>query len=335
VAPGPPAIPPPVPPPSTAPLPPADLYSNGPVPPPPAQGPGFWDKCKDIFNFQSGPFSGSGGRCALQSDHCFNGFISPVTNPFLFEDPRALTEIRPIFMYQTIPNKNPVFQGGNIEFFGVQGRVALTNRLSIVLDKLGGIWGDSNTLGKHNGLSEISIGPKYTFLRNEQSGTLGAVGAIFELPVGASDVFQNTGSLSIVPYLTMAQNFWRTCYGSMNVMGEIGYAFATDNKRSDSFFSSLHVDYDVGNLHHFYPFLELNWWNYTHNGGVMPFNFEGADLFNFGSTNVSGHNFVTLAPGLRYKFNESMQIGTALEFPIVGTKDMESFRFTIDFIFRY
>ena len=41
------------------------------------------------------------GHCDtwFKSDHVFDGFISPVTNPFLFEDPRSLTEVRPIFMY--------------------------------------------------------------------------------------------------------------------------------------------------------------------------------------------------------------------------------------------
>ena len=28
----------------------------------------------------------------LPSDHCFNHFISPLSNPFSFEDPRSLTE---------------------------------------------------------------------------------------------------------------------------------------------------------------------------------------------------------------------------------------------------
>ena len=60
-------------------------------------------------------------RKPFQSDHNFDHFISPVSDPFYFEDPRALTELRPIFMFQSIPHNNPVFHGGNIEFFGTQG----------------------------------------------------------------------------------------------------------------------------------------------------------------------------------------------------------------------
>ncbi|HEY3788938.1 MAG TPA: hypothetical protein VGL71_08790, partial [Urbifossiella sp.] len=35
---------------------------------------------------------GPEGKC-LESDHCFDNFASPVSNPFYFEDPRSLTEV--------------------------------------------------------------------------------------------------------------------------------------------------------------------------------------------------------------------------------------------------
>jgi hypothetical protein len=345
-----PPFPPPPPPPGPPTMPPppgitynpGDPYLNGAVPDtnPPA-GTGFWDKTKAIFDLQSGPFCGSAGRRPFQSDHCFDGFISPISNPFLFEDPRALTELRPQFLWQTIPSKNPVFHGGNIEFFGVQGRVALTDWLSIVVDKLGGIWINPNGAavppfdGNRSGFAEINIGPKWTFLRNTRSGTLGALGLIFEIPTGSASVFQNTGSLSLVPYLTMGQNFGRSSYGSFNALGEIAYSFATDDKRSDFFMTSLHLDYDIGNLHKIYPLIELDWRYYTKNGGAQDLNFEGGDLINFGSTDISGRNNLLLAAGMRYKFNECFQMGAAVEFPIVGTKDLENFRLTLDLIIRY
>ena len=37
------------------------------------------------------------GRNMFQSDPEFTYFASPVTNPFFFEDPRSLTEVRPIW----------------------------------------------------------------------------------------------------------------------------------------------------------------------------------------------------------------------------------------------
>jgi hypothetical protein len=353
----PPPAPPPIPPPPPPSLPPsgavppgpppgipynpADAYNNGVVPdtaPPP--GGGFWDKTKSIFDLQSGPFCGSASRKPFQSDHCFDGFISPVSDPFLFEDPRSLTELRPVFMYQSIPSKNYIYHGGNVEFFGAQGRVALTDNLSIVMSEFGGIWihpGDGALppyAGDRSDFANINLGPKWTFLRNERSGTLGAVGLWFEIPTGSGRIEEANG-LSLYPFLTMAQNFGRSSYGSFNVLGEIGYSFGANSRPSDFFTTMLHLDYDIGNLHKIYPLLELDWRYYAENGKAHDLGFEGGDLVNFGATDVSGRNNLLLAPGLRYKFNEHFQMGTALEFPIVGTKDWENFRWTLDFILRY
>jgi hypothetical protein len=287
----------------------------------------------------NGITSPGGGRCLFQSDHCFDNFISPVTNPFLFEDPRSLTEVRPIFMYQQIPTKNWVTQGGNIEFFGVQGRLALTENWSIVLNKLGFVAiqpKDKTIVSSGSGFAEIDIGPKWTFLRNECCGTLGALGVTFQIPTGSGSVFQDTGSLSIVPYLSMGQSFWKTSYGSFNALGTVGYAFATDSERSEYLFLSLHLDYNIANANCFYPLIELNWFHYTVNGKVRPLDFEGRDLFNLGSEFVAADDdTVTLAVGFRYKFTECVQAGLAAEFAVTGRQDLLDWRVTADMIIRY
>jgi hypothetical protein len=323
------------------PPPPGELYNHGTVVEPVAPGgPTFWDKTKEFFDLQSGPLAGCGGRRPFQSDHAFDMLISPVTVPSRFEDPRSLTELRPVFIYQSIPNQNWAYGGGDIEFFGLQARLALTENWSIVLNKLGGIWinpGDGAFPGfqSGSGFAEVDIGPKWTFLRNERSGTVGAVGLTFEIPTGSSSTYQDTGDLSLAPYLTMAQSFGRTSFGSFNLMGMLGFSFGTNDARTDRFFTNLHLDYDVGNLHRFYPLLELNWTYYASNGTSTAVNFEGRDLINYGATDVSGNNNVSLAGGFRYKFSECVQLGTALEFPVTGRKDLMEFRWTIDMIFRY
>ena len=76
--------------------------------------------------------------------------------------------------------------------------------------------------------------------------------------------------------------------------------------------------------------------HYTSAGKSRSLNFEGADLINFGANDVSGHNALTLAPGIRYKFSECVQVGTAVEFPVTGNRrDLSDFRWTVDLIFRY
>jgi hypothetical protein len=324
-----------------APQAPAIPYDPPPLPEParPPAGRKTGHERKSYFGEMFEGWTGNGpeGKC-FESDHCFDYFSSPVSNPFYMEDPRSLTEARPIFIYQKISGSNPAFRGGNTEFFGSQFRVALTDRWSVVLTKLGGESinpGDGSPFNSQTGFSEIWLGPKYTFLRNTETGTVAALGATFEIPTGSGKAFQDTGTFSVAPYITAAQNFGCTNYGSFNAMGTIGYSIRADHERSDYLFSGLHLDFDVGNQHRLYPLLEMNWFHYGQSGGARPFNFEGRDLFNFGSTSVSGHNALSLATGVRYKFSECVQTGLVVEFPLTGSRDINNFRLGVDLIFRY
>jgi hypothetical protein len=274
----------------------------------------------------------------FRSDHAFDGFISPVTNPMLFEDPRSLTEVRPIFMYQQIPSSQPNFKGGNVWYYGTQIRLAVTERLSFTMNKLAGITldpGSGSTYGTETGFAELWLGPKYTFLRNENSGSVAAAGIQFQIPIGSSNVFQNTGDLSLTPYLSYAQSFgrdWR--YGSFNTLLSAGYSIATDSIRSDYGYLSAHLDFDILNKHKFYPLVEMNWIYYTSNGKGAPIQGEGRDLFNFGG-NAANTGLLTAAFGGRYKLSESAQFGAAFEFPLAGPRDLFNYRITLDFILRY
>ena len=295
----------------------------------------FFNKCQNLLGG-----NGSSGRGWFQSDHCFDNFASPVTNPFLFEDPRSLTEFRPIFMVQGTPLSNITFHGGDIEYAGIQGRVALNERWSIVLSEIGVVWMEPHRtfdgFNSHDGVSELRIGPKYTFFRCESSGTVAAAGLNFDIASGDSKVFQDTGTLSLEPYISVAQNFGRTSFGSFNVMNTTGYSVATDNERTDFLFTSLHLDFDVANTHKIYPFIEMNDFYITAAGKALPnLDFEGRDLFNFGGGGTSGDNTFTMAVGTRYKFNEHLQAGAAYEFPIGGHRDLIDYRLTFDIILRY
>ncbi len=305
---------------------------------------GFWvrtgEKFRRCWTDVTDSVTGIGKRSLFQSDHCFDEFISPVSHPVFFEDPRALTELRPIFIWQHTPNSNYFFSGGNNYFAMLQGRLALTDTVSIVMNKLGWVWvnpdGTAPGAEQGNGFGELHIGPKVTFLRNEATKTVAAIGMNFEIAIGSSSVFQDTGNLSLSPYFSITQNFGCTQYGSFNFMNTTGYSLGIDSERSDNFYTSFHLDFDVGNAHTWYPLVELNWTRYTFNGSARMFNFEGADLFNFGSDTIAGHNDLTLAVGGRYKWSEALQFGLAGEFNIIGGgRHMEGFRLTADMIWRY
>src|SRR5262249_20078917 len=206
---------------------------------------GFFGHAHDWFG---GTHHGhNGGFC--QSDHEFDVFASPVTNPFYMEDPRALTEVRPLFIAQNSPNHVPVFAGGNSYFYGVQGRVAFNDQWSLVINKFGFVTFDPNNpnvdLHSKTGFAEIHLGPKWTFLHNASTNTVAAVGLTLEVPFGSKQVLQDTGTLSLDPYISFAQSFGRTSYGQFNFMGTAGFNFSVDDQRSSFFHTGLHLDYDV------------------------------------------------------------------------------------------
>lgn len=294
---------------------------------------GFRDRCYDYLFKSCDP-----NRGLFESDNIFSTFSSPITSPFLSEDPRSLTEVRPIFIYQNIPNSNPNFQGGDVEFFGLQARVAFNENWSFVINKLGGVafQPDNNTTSGFNddsGFAEIWLGPKFTVIRNIDANRVLATGVTFQIPAGGSEVAQDTGDLSISPYLSFAQGFNLFETGPLNFMSTVGYSFATDDIRSEYFYANFHLDYNIqGKI---FPTLEMNWIHYTSNGGRNGFSFEGGDLVNFGSTNAEGDNLLSIAPGVRYKFSECAQVGAAVEFPLIKDDQFNDVRLTFDFILRY
>lgn len=275
----------------------------------------------------------------FKSDHTFDNFASPVSNPFLFEDPRALTEVRPLFIYQRIPGGQPDFLGGNLSFFGTQLRVALSDRWSLVFNKIGGVWvnpDDRSPVGGDGGFAELWAGAKYTFVRNDAAGRVMAGGLNFQIPVGSRSAFQDTGTLSVVPYVSYAESFGKDLrLGGFNVMATTGYSLSTNKLRSDYFYASAHIDWNVMNLNRFYPLAELNYHLYTTNGTANPnIGSEGRDLINFGGQ-ARGNGMLSAAFGARGKLTESAQLGAAFEVPIAGNRDLFRYRFTIDFILRY
>ena len=324
-----------------------DLYNKGMVNNDADLG-GFWtrvgDKMKqswdDVVGGVPGAFQSGPTRAMFQSDHDFDVFSSPVTNPFFFEDPRSLTEVRPLFIWQKTSSNNPVWSGGNNFHFAVRGSVAITPHISFVVSRLGFTSINPSTgtpeIESGTGFSEILLGPKITFIRSETSGTVAAFGLTFDIPAGSSSVLQDTGSLSLVPYFSIAQNFGKSSYGSFNFMNTTGYSFRTDSTRTEAFYSSFHLDYEIGKR--FYPMIEANWRHYTRQGGARALTFEGNDLANFGSTSLAGRDELTLALGGRIKLNNYIWWGLAAEFNVLSNGDgrhMDQFRLTTDLIFRY
>ena len=271
------------------------------------------------------------------SDHGFDQFAAPISNPFLFEDPRAITELRPVFIYQKVPSPQQNFQGGSLFFAGGRGSIAFTDRLSLTINKVGGIGVYPGSLSIYDSkfsLTELWFGPKVTLIRDPEFGTILSAGAIVQLPIGNQRAFQDTGNYSITPYASIGQTLFKTRVGSLNGIANAGYSLSGDKARSDYLHASAHLDFDLFDTHRIYPVAELNWFAYTTNGTARAFAGEGRDLINFGGQ-AKGSNLLTGALGGRFKLTESMQLGAAYEIPLVGNRDVFHYRFTLDLVFKY
>lgn len=278
------------------------------------------------------------GHKPFESDKGFLDFVSPISNPLLAEDPRSVTELRPIYIYQTIPSNQYYFKGGNTQYFGLQGRLAFTDRFSMVVNRIGGdIFspGSTSGLASHTGLSEIWLAPKFSFYRDVDTQTLFTGGLMFQMPVGNGNVYQNTGGLSLVPYLSYGQQMWKTGIGTFSIMNNFGYSFGTSNRRSDYFYDTIQLSLDAVDFHRVYPVIEMSWFHYSSNGQDRPdLRFEGRDLANIGSY-AKGRNYLSIAPGVRFNITDSWQLGVSTEFPINGSRDLMKFRLGVDLIWRY
>lgn len=276
-------------------------------------------------------------RNILEGDPDFDDIMPFTSNPLYAEDPKTSTEIRPMYFYQTIPGSQYYYKGGNVQFIGLQARVAFGERWSIVMNQLGWYGINPNSASgqpSEKGFGELHLGVKYTFLRDRESNTIAAAGLNFQMPIGAGGVYQDTGTLSLAPWGTIAHRFGKSSYGNWGVADSLGFSFGTSESRANFLYNSLHFDYDVANLHIYYPFVELNWFSYLRNGDARPLAFEGQDFANIGAI-TSYKNYLNIAAGSRFRIGQHTQFGIGAQFPLTGTRDLNEFRLNLDFIWRY
>lgn len=271
-----------------------------------------------------------GGRFSLAglltpSAPCFDNFISPITNPVFFEDPRTLTEARAIFMHHNVPL---TAQDGDAQVFALQLRAALSDRLSLVAAKSGFITSTSPLID--DGWADMAVGLKYNLLANPQTQRLVSGGVSYELPIGSTRAQQGNGDGEFNLYLTGGSQLGQ--YGHW--VSAAGLRLPSDTvDESQVCYWSNHWDCQL--LGPLYGLIEVNWFHWMQSGENGVPGIEGLDLFNLGSTGVAGNDIVTGAAGFRYKASDHLIAGIAWEFPLSNRRDIIDNRWTIDLILRY
>lgn len=261
------------------------------------------------------------------SDHRFDDFISPMTNPVFFEDPRTLTEVRMIYLRHAVPL---TALGGEIHLWAAQLRAAITDRLSIIATKDG--YATSTNPLIDDGFADVSLGVKYTLLANPEEQRLLTAGLTYELPVGSARTQQGNGDGLFNLFLSAGtqigcRSHWVT--GS-------GFLLPADPADESSiWFWSNHFDHRIGQTN-LYVLFEFNWYYYLDGGDAFTLApIEGGDLFNFGTVGVAGNSVVTGAFGFKYKPCGNLELGVAWENPLSRRKDVLDNRLTVDCILRW
>ncbi len=266
------------------------------------------------------------GGLIKRSDKCFDDFISPMTNPVFFEDPRTLTEARAIFINHILPDS---LGGNSVQVYALQARLALSKRLSLIAVKDGLINTASPVLD--SGYADISAGLKYNLIRDVCNGRIVSTGFTYEAPSGSNKSLQGNGDGVINFFVTGGTRLGKKAH----FVSASGLRLPFDDDAENSvFYWSNHLDRQIGDRP-IYLFTELNWYNYMSSGNAFPLSVEGGDLFNFGSPGITGNDLVTAAIGSKIKPRSNVEAGVAWEFPMTERKGILDNRLTADLILRF
>lgn len=263
------------------------------------------------------------------SDWCFQDFISPMTNPVYFEDPRTLTEARFIYIHHKTPSLAPGLTSDAIQLFALQLRAALTERLSVIATKDGFITSESPLL--NDGWADVNAGLKYNLYRDVERQQLLSAGLTFEMPTGSTRTLQGNGDGMFHLFLTGGAQVGDDAH----IVSAAGFWLPTDTAAENQvWYWSNHIDRKFI-WDDFYVLGEMNWYHWMKSGSAFPLAVEGGDLFNLGSVNVAGNDIVTGAMGIKYAPQHRMELGLCYEVPLTERRGVIDNRLTFDAIIRY
>jgi len=254
---------------------------------------------------------------------------TPITHPTVFEDPRAYTEARPIYIYHKIDD-DFVTGGGSATVYALQLRYAVNDRLAIIATKDGYVdLKTDSVLDDSEGLADLAAGVKYAVYKDDSAGQIATLGLRYEIPTGDEDIFQGQGDGAFNPFFSGA-----VALGPVNLMAGTGFRLALDSSDSSFYDLDLHVDTKLGPVH---PLFEVNLNTVVNAGDRLPIPDEGEDFFNFGSSAADGNTFISAAIGARFDITDQLILGVAYQFPLSDGQgsNLLDYRVTTDLIVRF
>ncbi len=275
-------------------------------------------------------------------------YVPAISNPLFNETPYITTEVRPIYLHQSMPSQNVLgggLFGGSIDVVAVELRLALTDNLGIIATKDGYAWVDfdstTNGIGIEDdeGFANISLGLKYAFWNNIEDKSIVTFGVEYEPPTGGLSIdtplahpldnvdLQQSGDGFIDVFVTGAKRF-----DKLGIQGSIGGNFAIDTDHDSSLLHySLHADYEV--TKNVFPMIELNGFTVIDDGARTPLGFEGVDLVNLGCSTGCG-TVLTAAGGMRFRATDNLLLGVGIE-KSIAREDLLDWRSYVDVVLHF
>jgi hypothetical protein len=270
------------------------------------------------------PAAQSGGF--LTGDRSFPNFIGWVSNPTKGLDPRALTQLWPVFGSAWTSSFGPL-PSGNVQLYGAGISVALSERLEIGLNNGG--YAVSHFRTTRDGWLDLGGFAQYTLIRDVDHQFLLSGGLQWIAPSGEAEVFQGHGPAELATYLTAGKEF-----GCFHVLSTLGYQFpaGSGDPNSNFLFGSLHLDRRTFGW--LYPLVEFNYDYQVHHAQLDGF-LAPRGFIDLGGVSAQ-INMITVAPGFNaVLIPNRLEFGAVYQTPIATARDFHLNEVVVKMILRY
>jgi hypothetical protein len=280
------------------------------------------------------PPGGPGG--GVSGNRNFPNFIGFLSNPLQNIDPRAVTEIYPIFASAWVSPAGPL-PSSDFQIYAPGLTLALSERLAVGLNQGGyaAIHISRNDLergpafgGERKGFLNLGGFAQYTLIEDVPEQFLLTAGLRLEAPAGSTEVFQGHGPVHLAPYLTAGKEL-----GCYHVLATSGYEFpaGSGDDVTRYFYANLHLDRQLFGW--FYPLVEFNWTYHTTSVDLNRLTRRG--FFDLNNFEASG-NILTLAAGANAVLvRERLEIGAVYSTPLATQRDFDLNALLVRIVLRF
>jgi hypothetical protein len=258
----------------------------------------------------------------------FEHFYEPIGNPLFFESPFINTSIRVLYLHHEFAEKSQL-QGGDLNVYAVQARLALTERLAFIATKDGYSDLNADALPKDEGWNDIAAGFKYAFYVDREADMVWTLGGRYQAGNGDSEVLQG-GVQEVSPFVSFAKGWEK-----FHLLGNVSFRHPLDTNKGNNILQwSAHADYEI--YPGIAPVLELHGLHYLDDGNRLPLKVGGLDYTNLGSSDVGGSTVVWFGAGARFNLAPNVSLGSTYEYPLTNKNaDIHGGRVTVDLIFTW